>query len=221
MGDEQVKAEMLALSLVFDHLYQEGLTWYQRSNEAGVAFYTQRLKATYPRVERRKITGMQWAKRDKFPSRHIAFLEPPSRETAPVLALWCRWDFEKSPADCGFYIGMWSKVFDDHGFVGFRFESPGEGDQHNYFHCQPCRNMGDQAHPESMAVAMSELVPTFALHAANSVELALNIVFSMRGALGLQKFRKDLFENRTAANSPLLREGFARLLGLSVSAEAA
>jgi hypothetical protein len=221
VADEQVKGEMLALSLVLDHLYQEGLAWYQTSNEAGVAFYTQRLKATYPRVDRLKITGMPWAKRDKFPSRHIAFLEPPSRETAPILALWCRWDFEKSPADCGFYIGMWSKVFDKHGFVGFRFESPGEGDQHNYFHCQPCRNMGDKAYPEGLAVAISEFVPTFALHAANSVELALNIVFSMRGALGLQKFRRDLFENPTAANSPFLREGFARLLGLSVTADAA
>lgn len=207
--------EQRAVALIFDRLHMEGLEWYRKSNAPGVAFYTARLKATYSVVDPTRVADIRWRPASQFPSRHIAILCPPDRDPEPLLAVWCRWNFEMNPAKCGFYIGLWTKIGGTHNFVGFRFESPEEGDQHDFYHCQPCRNLGDQAHPDSRAVAISEFVPTLGLHAENSAELALNIVLAMRGKRGLERFRRSLMEAEAEArNSDILKRAFQRLKSL-------
>src|SRR4051794_4967017 len=114
--------EQRAVALIFGRLHAEGLEWYRRSNAPGVSFYTARLKATYSIVDPSRVSDIRWCPVSQFPSRHIAFLTPPDRDPEPLLAIWCRWNFELNPAKCGFYIGLWSKIRGDHNFVGFRFE---------------------------------------------------------------------------------------------------
>lgn len=206
--------EQQAIALIFERLHAEGLEWYRKSSEPGAAHFANSLQATYSLAERSRIDQIRWTSRSSFPSRHVAILLPPDRDPEPLLAVWCRWDFDVEPARCGFYTGMWIRLRKSHEFVGFRFESPEEGDQHDFYHCQPCRNLGDRGQPEAAAVAISEYVPTLALHAENSVELALNIVLAMRGKQGLEAFRRAIMLEPEARNSEILKRGFRRLKAL-------
>jgi hypothetical protein len=207
--------EQRAVALIFEHLHQEGLEWFRLSNAPGVAFY-ERLKKRYTLLDRGGVDKIRWTAASQFPIRNVAVVVPPTHHPDPLLALWCRWDFSQTPARCGFYVGFWAKIIEDHSFVGFRFESPEDGDQHNYYHCQPCRNLGDRETPEELAVAISERAPTFGLPADNSAELALNVVLAMRGRAGLEKFRRSLLSTMPEArNSPVLQAGFRRLCGLT------
>jgi hypothetical protein len=211
--------EQRAIALIFEKLYADGLQWYRRSNAAGATHFANNLKAVYSIVDRSRVEQIRWSERSSFPARHVAILVPPDRDPEPLLAVWCRWDFDLEPARCGFYIGLWTKLRVSHEFVGFRFESPEDGEQHDFYHCQPCRNLGDRGSPEPTAVAISEYVPTLALHADNSAELALNIVLAMRGKLGLEQFRRAIMLEPEARNSEILKQGFRRLKSLPASLE--
>lgn len=103
-------------------------------------------------------------------------------------ALRCRWDFESQQTTCKFYLGIWLK--DGH-FIGFRFEPP-EGDNHNYYHSQPCRTMGDDQ-PICRALKIPERNPTWPLPATSSLDLLLCLVLSIHGMKGL-KTMKDEFD---------------------------
>ncbi len=210
-----ISEEQRAISLIFNHLAVEGADWYKSSGDPGVSYYSDRLKKTYSLADANALQKLRWASRAHFDRRQIALLRPPTADPAPLLAVWCRWDFEVTPARCGFYTGLWTRTGHDHTFIGFRFETPEDGEQHGFYHCQPCRNLGDRDDPESVAVEISEKVPTFALHAGNSAELALNIVLAMRGKTGLKEFRVSLFENvPEAARNRTLIDGFRRLHAL-------
>jgi hypothetical protein len=210
----KVTEEQRAVALILEHLHQEGQDWFRLSNQPGVQFYEQ-LRETYELAERSQVEQVRQKSTSQFPVRNIVVVVPPAKEADPLLGLWCRWDFTQTPAKCGFYIGLWSKHDGKHSFVGFRFETPEEGEQHDYYHCQPCRNLGDREKSDDFAVAISERVPTFSLPAENSAELALNMVLALRGRSGFEKFRRDLLvANAEARNSPVLQSGFRRLAQL-------
>ena len=92
----------------------------------------------------------------QFDFNEVIYVRPPEKEKSAVSALWCRWDFSGVAAKCGFYLGTWwkpQKAPADTGvcggrvvFLGFRYETPEEGDNHDYFHAQPCRSMGDRTY---------------------------------------------------------------------------
>lgn len=210
MSDEQN-----AVALIFEQLASEGIDWYRHSSEEGVSFFSTRLQGTYSLLDKPAVARVRYTRSSSFGLREIALLRPPEGHPAPLLAIWLRWDFDATPAKCGFYTGLWTRIEADHRFIGFRFETPEEGEQHGFYHCQPCRNLGDREADEATAVPISERVPTLALHAGNSAELALNIVLSMRGKLGLERFRRDLFKaSPHASRNPVLLTGFRRLRAL-------
>lgn len=210
MSDEQN-----AVALIFEQLASEGVDWYRYSGEEGVAFFSTRLKGSYTLVEKPAVDRLRHARNSSFGRREVVVLRPPEGHPAPLLAVWLRWNFDENPARCGFYTGLWTRIDTDHSFIGFRFETPEEGEQHGFYHCQPCRNLGDREEDEAMAVPISQRVPTLALHAENSAELALNIVLSMRGKIGLERFRRDLFKGAPhASRNPVLLAGFRRLNAL-------
>lgn len=207
--------EQNAVALIFEQLASEGIEWYRYSNEDGAAFFSTRLQGTYGLVDRSAVERIRHFRNSSFGLREIAIIRPPEGHPAPLLAVWLRWNFDATPAKCGFYTGLWTRIEADHRFIGFRFETPEEGEQHGFYHCQPCRNLGDRGSPEATAVPISERVPTLALHAENSAELALNIVLSMRGKLGFEQFRRDLFKRSPdASRNPVLLAGFRRLKAL-------
>ena len=60
-------------------------------------------------------------------------------------------------------------------FLGFRYETPEDGDNHDYYHAQPCQSMGDGVRSRwTNALPISERNPTFPLAAQSSLELLLN-----------------------------------------------
>lgn len=210
MSDEQN-----AVALIFEQLASEGIDWYRHSNEEGVSFFSSRLRGTYELVDKTTVSRVRYTRNSSFGLREIALLRPPEGHPAPLLAVWLRWNFDVTPAKCGFYTGLWTRIEANHRFIGFRFETPEEDEQHGFYHCQPCRNLGDRERDEATAVPISQRVPTLALHAENSAELALNIVLSMRGKLGLENFRRDLFkESPHASRNAVLLAGFRRLRAL-------
>ena len=127
-------------------LHIEGAEWVRR----GAPKADQAIKlaqAKFCAIERRQLDTMlmHGARNGGFEETEVMFLHPPAKEDAAVAAIWCRWDYEKEPPRCGYYLGIWSpqlpfpappdqeKAQDRHiAFVGYRFETPEDGDNHNY-----------------------------------------------------------------------------------------
>jgi hypothetical protein len=214
-----VTEEQKAVALIFDKLSADGLQWYKQSGEKGVAYFTGQIRKRYTLLKQVDVgEKIRWNDCSQFADRHIVLLCPPDRDPEPLLAMWCKWDFSAAQSECHFYIGLWTKIAVDHNFVGYRFESPHAGEQHDFFHCQPCRNLGNRSDPEGNAVSISEYVPTLALHADNNAELALNIILAMRGKAGLGEFKRSIYRWRPeAAKNAVLVAGFKRLLELGLT----
>ena len=114
------------------------------------------------------------------------YIEPPKREVT-VAALRCHWNFSRSPRKFNLYVGLWLSGKE---FVGFRYETPEEGCNHNYYHAQPCRSMGSCEIAE--AIPIPERNPTFPLKANSAVDLLLCVVVSLRGMVGLRELKGDI-----------------------------
>lgn len=131
---------------------------------------------------------LNFKRRGQFEPGEGILVKPPAHE-AVAAALRCRWDFESQRATYWFHLGIW--LLDGH-FIGFRFEPPEIGDNHNYYHSQPCRTMGD-GQSICRALEVPERNPTWPLPATSSLDLLLCLVLSIHGMSGLRAM-KDKFE---------------------------
>ena len=154
----------------------------------------------------------------EFGNNQVIYIKPPKKEKAGVAAIWCRWDFCRPIPKCGFYLGLWFQASGDQlneetprmrtsSFIGYRYETPGEGDNHNFYHVQPCRSMGDRDEKVTQALAVPERNPTWPLAAESSLELLLCLVVSLYGMKGLHYMREQVLED--------IRQN--RQLGLSIN----
>ncbi|AWN35215.1 hypothetical protein [Methylobacterium radiodurans] len=137
-----------------------------------------------------------------------------------------RWDCAGASPTFDFYYGLWSAqaVFPKTedaprkkrhtAFVGYRFETPEEGDNHNYYHAQPCRSMGRKDDEIEVALPISNRAPTWPLAADGGLELLLCLVTALYGMDGLVALRGTLMEDPAARRIEILRTGFDRILGL-------
>lgn len=133
----------------------------------------------------------------RFKSDEVIYLRPPAREESAASALWCRWDFAGDSTECGFYLGTWwrprtQQLGTDIAFVGYRYETPEKGDNHNYYHVQPCRSMGGRGEVVPRALPAMEKNPTWPLAAETALELLLCLVTSLYGMSGLEGLEKEL-----------------------------
>ena len=119
-------------------------------------------------------------------------VKPPAREGVAA-ALRCRWDFESQRTTCWFHLGIW--LLDGH-FIGFRFEPPEIGDNHNYYHSQPCRTMGD-GQSICRALEVPQRNPTWPLPATSSLDLLLCLVLSIHGMSGLRAMKDEFKRDRS------------------------
>ncbi len=203
--------EQRAVALIFEYLHQEGLDWFRNADIEGLEYY-KKIRAGYDFVDEEQVGQIRAKPASQFPKRHVSVMVPPAKHKHPLLALWVRWNFKAAAAECGYYIGFWSEFDGAHSFVGFRFESPEEGEQHDYFHCQPCRNLGDRERDDEMAVPISQRTPTFPLPARNSAELALAMVLALRGRSGFEEFRRKMLVRVVEArNSSVLQAGLKKI----------
>ena len=162
----------------------------------------------------------------QFDEEEAIYIEPPPREKCASAAIWCRWDFDLPLPSCAFYLGLWSARPGAHSgatrpvFLGFRYETPEDGDNHNYYHAQPCRSMGARDSKIRNAVPVSERNPTFPMAAESSLELLLCLVTSIHGMRGLTTLKSSLSEQATMRRNCTLWRSLDRILGLQGTPQA-
>ena len=133
-------------------------------------------------------------------------MKPSRREVEAVLGLWLSWNFDGNPIEFRLFIGQWAKIGAKKKFIGFRFETPEQGEEHDYFHCQPCRNLGDKI-PIDEAADISENFPTIPLNASNIVELTLCAIMATMGRKRARKFVQGIL---ATDSSQTLRNAYSR-----------
>ena len=226
---KQQKAIWYVLSLLLDC----GEDWTRRrrtsSAEAAVAAKVAEGKFTAlnkQELENRIIHG---GKRGQFNKNEAIYIPPPKKNNSAVAAIWCRWDFESDHPKCGFYFGIWSdqpafpaKYASDGqkhtAFLGFRYETPEYGNNHNYYHAQPCQSMGVPDDHIADALPISQRNPTWPLAAGSSLELLLCLVTSLYGMIGLSKLQKKVSEDLMMRNNQLLFSSIEKILLLQRNA---
>jgi hypothetical protein len=171
---------------------------------------------------------MHGALKGGFEETKVIYLLPPAKEDAAVAAIWCRWDYEKDLPRCGYYFGLWSpqppfpapsdrRRADDHhiAFVGYRFETPEDDKNHNYYHAQPCRSMGRKDDEIECALPVSNRAPTWPVAARSALELLLCLVTALYGMDGLRRLKVSLDEDVSARQNRQLSIALAAVLDLS------
>ena len=136
-------------------------------------------------------------------------LRPPPQEIR-ALSLWCKWNFN-GRKDCRFYLGIWLCGGE---FVGFRFEPPEQGENHNYYHSQPCRAMIFHGESIRASLGVPERNPTWPLPADSSLELLLCLVVSIRGMDGLRAIKKRVEEDSAMRQNRELSRALQKILSL-------
>lgn len=171
--------ERKAIWYVLEDLLNGGEKWLQKGRAEGEPALAVPLK---PINRHRLQTRFLHHDGGEFGPDEIIQVKPPLREVR-LAALRCKWHFGGKAARCWFHLGIWLK---DGQFIGFRFEPPEQGDNHNYYHSQPCRTMGD-GKPITRALELPERNPTWPLPATSPLELLLCLVLSIHGMTGLRK----------------------------------
>ena len=141
-------------------------------------------------------------------------IRPPRRE-AHMAAIWCKWRSHGARLDCWFFLGIW---LGNGQFIAFRFEPPEQGDNHNYYHSQPCRSMGWEGTPEYKTMRVPERNPTWPLPATSSLDLLLCLVVSIRGMIGLEELKLRIDREGIGRQNKLLATAFGRMTALQKTA---
>ena len=152
-------------------------------------------------------------RRGEFKPGEVVRVKPPLRE-AWMSAIWCRWNYEGQRGErtgCWFYLGIW---LSDGGFIAFRFEPPQQGDNHNYYHSQPCRTMGWDGNPVYSAIAVPERNPTWPLAAKSSLDLLLCLVVAIGGMRGLLRVQSRINSNGAMRKNTLLTQALRGMMAL-------
>jgi hypothetical protein len=192
-----------AVVLILDRLKAEGLEWYRNAESGGVDVFERRISGSFSIFDSGEIHTVGRKPRGSFPSKKILVMPPSGREEEAILGLWLKWDFEKTPFEFRLFIGQWSEIDNTKTFIAFRFEAPEQGDEHNYFHCQPCRDFGDREQVPNAAL-VSHRFPTIPVNASNIVELTVCALMSTMGHKKMKSFvRKLLRESALTSNAAL------------------
>lgn len=219
--------EQKALWYVLRLLRSDGDDW-QRHRQPQAATPAARVaQGKFTALQEYELTShlIHRGKTGQFEENQVIFLVPPGKDRSAVAGVWCRWDYEKTPPRCGFYYGMWSAqppfpktdppTEARHiGFVGYRFETPEDGDNHNFYHAQPCRSMGDKDDPIEHAIPISQRDPTWPLAARNALELLLCLVTSLYGMKGLVELQNRVLDDPELRKNALITEALTTVLGL-------
>ena len=208
-------AEQQAIFVVLRQLRTDDLDRTRPPPDANAVLKVARTQFTP--LGRYELDTLEHRSTGRFPVGSVIYIDPPSREKSAVAALWCRWDFNAYLPRCGFYLGIWSaqRGFPNPNsghkhpaFTGFRYETPEDGDNHDYYHAQPCRSMGGDEDVRC-ALPISPRVPTFPLAAQSSLALLLCLVTSVYGMAGLKKL-----QSKVSGRNKLLRQSIEDILEL-------
>ena len=204
MDEEQRKAIWYVLKV----LLCQGEEWYRRGPRSeGVIetvslFRPLNVRQLDVYLRHRKGTG-------QFGPDEVIQVEPPLRE-CHATSLWCKWD-SNDERYWRFFLGIWLSCGS---FVGFRFEPPEQGDNHNYYHSQPCKTMGLKGNPIRNALDVPVRNPTWPLPAGSPLELLLCLVVSIHGMTGLRRLKDIANEDTGMRKNRRLRDALVKILRL-------
>lgn len=197
-----------AVILILDRLKSEGLEWYRRAKSADVDMFERRVSGNFSIFDSGEIYTIGRKPNSSFPTKKILLMRPSGREEEAILGLWLRWNFDATPFEFRLFIGQWSEIDGGRTFIAFRFEAPEQGEEHNYYHCQPCRNFGDRDLVPDAAL-VSQRFPTIPINASNIVELTICALMACMGHKEMKTFVRKLLQNSAADNAPL-KAAYAR-----------
>lgn len=198
-----------AVVLMLDRLKAEGLEWYRGAKAEDVDLFERRISGNFSIFEGGEIHTIGRKPKGSFPAKKILVMPPSGREEEAILGLWLRWDFESVPFEFRLFLGQWSEIEGKKTFIAFRFESPELGEEHNYYHCQPCRNFGDKVTVPNAAL-VSQRFPTIPVNASNIVELTVCALMASMGHKRMKGFVRKLLRESAAASNAHLRMAYAR-----------
>lgn len=194
--------EREAVRLIIENLMSAGLEWFRRAKVAEADMFHSRISGNFSIFETHEHHSLPRKPTGSLPSKKILVMPPSGSEEEEILGLWLRWDFETDPYAFRLFIGQWAKVDGAKTFIAYRFEAPEQGDKHDYFHCQPCRNFGDKENVPNAAV-VSEHFPTIPINASNIVELTVCALMACMGHADGKAFVRNLLTSSAADNAPL------------------
>lgn len=197
------------MALILERLKTEGLEWYRGANSEEVDLFESRISGNFSIFESGEIHTIGRKPNGSFPSKKILVMRPSGREDEAILGLWLRWNFEANPFEFRLFLGQWSMINGEKTFIAFRFEAPEQGDEHNYFHCQPCRNFGDKELVPHAAL-VSHRFPTIPLNASNIVELTVCALMASMGHKKMRDFIRKLLKDPATASNQFLTDAYTR-----------
>lgn len=224
--------EQKAVGSILRLLQSKGESWTRVNGPAATNVVAREAKVKFSPVERTELDRyfFHGDKRGQFRDNQAIYIEPPPKDKSAVAALWCRWNFDVALPRCTFYFGIWSEkpsfptVDANQGnkhtaFVGFRYETPEEGDNHDYYHAQPCQSMGSQENSILHALPLPQRYPTFPLAAESPLELLLCLVVSLYGVNGLSEMQAQVLGERGMQKNILLRDALKKILSIKRKTE--
>lgn len=194
--------EREAVRLILESLMSAGLKWYRHAKVSEVDMFQRRISGNFSIFETGEHHSLPRKPTGSFPSKKILIMPPSGSEQDEILGLWLRWNFDADPYAFRLFLGQWAKVDGAKTFIAFRFEAPEQGDKHDYFHCQPCRNFGDKEHVPNAAL-VSEHFPTIPINASNIVELTVCALMACMGRNDVKTFVRNLLRSSASDNAPL------------------
>ncbi len=201
--------QQAAVRLILVHLVNEGREWYRSASARDVDFLEKRVSANFAMFDGNEIHTIGPKPAGAFPKKKMLLTKPSGKEKEAVAGFWLRWNFNCDPIEFRLFLGLWYKTRGERNFNGYRFETPEIGDEHDYYHCQPCRNFGDrELLPE--AALVSEKFPTIPLNASNIVELTVCALMATLGRNKMNLFLKELFRVSEGSSNDFLWKAYLR-----------
>lgn len=198
-----------AVFQILNQISQQGMDWYRGAKLEQSDLLRSRSSEKYELIDTSELWNIGSQPSGSFSSKKFLVLEPHTHDKEPFLGIWLRWDFTGERPEFSLFLGFWSIVNDEKSFVAFRFEAPEIGSEHDYYHCQPCRNFGDKEDlPE--AVAISDRFPTIPLNAGNIVELTVCALMSTLGREKAKAFMLSLLKDSEAGSNEYLVGAYNR-----------
>lgn len=202
-----------AVVLILQRLQTQGLEWYRRAKTEDVGMFERRISGSFSIFETGEIHTIGRKPRGTLPAKKILVMAPSGREDEAILGLWLRWDFLADPLEFRVFLGQWSEIDGQKTFLGFRFEAPEKGEEHDYYHCQPCRDFGDRDVVPNAAL-VSHRFPTIPLNASNIVELTVCALMASMGHKKMKNFMRQLLRDPAATSNVPLKDAYSRVVVL-------
>jgi hypothetical protein len=204
-----MKEQYEAVILILERLKTEGLSWYRRAARDDVDLFERRVSGNFAVFDGGEIHEIGRKPVGCLPSKKILIMPPLGREKESVLGMWLRWNFAADPFEFRLFLGHWSEIDGSKSFIAFRFEAPEQGEEHDFYHCQPCRNFGDKEKVRH-AVPVSEHFPTVPVNASNIVELTTCAIMAVLGRKDTRRFFQKMMRDSGFSTSNSIRTAYAR-----------